>query len=78
MFHLIEYLITHGRANRFTANILTSNLSRKLVYNIIVNHSDVFGASPVGAALTTSSLSTENLALTEWAKSTERLDEVHF
>ena len=32
----------------------TSNISRPLVGNKIVDHSDVVGASPVGAAPTTS------------------------
>ena len=36
----------------------TSNVRRTLVGNIIVDNSDVVGASPVGAAPTTSSLST--------------------
>ena len=36
----------------------TSNISRTLVNNKIVDHSDVVGASPVGAAPTTSSFST--------------------
>ena len=36
----------------------TSNLSRTLVGNKIVDHSDVVGASLVGAAPTTSSFST--------------------
>ena len=36
----------------------TSNLSRTLVGNKIVDNSDVVGASPVGAAPTTSSFST--------------------
>ena len=35
----------------------TSNLRRTLVGNKIVDHSDVVGASPVGAAPTTSSFS---------------------
>ena len=35
-----------------------SNLRRTLVGNYIVDHSDVVGASPVGAAPTTSSFST--------------------
>ena len=35
-----------------------SNISRTLVGNQIVDHSDVVGASPVGAARTTSSFST--------------------
>ena len=36
----------------------TSNIRRTLVGNKIVNHSDVVGASPVGAAPTTSSFLT--------------------
>ena len=36
----------------------TSNTSRTLVGNKIVDHSDVVGASPVGAAPTTSSFLT--------------------
>ena len=35
----------------------TSNISRTLVGNKIVDNSDVIGASPVGAAPTTSSFS---------------------
>ena len=35
-----------------------SNISRTLVDNKIVDHSDVVGAAPVGAAPTTSSFST--------------------
>ena len=36
----------------------TSNIKRTLKCNKIVDHSDVVGASPVGAAPTTSSFST--------------------
>ena len=36
----------------------TSNISRTLVGNKIVDHSDVVGASPVGTVPTTSSFST--------------------
>ena len=36
----------------------TSNISRTLVGNKIVDHSDIVGASPDGAAPTTSSFST--------------------
>ena len=35
-----------------------SNIKRTLVGNQIIDHSDVVGASPVGAAPTTSSFST--------------------
>ena len=46
----------------------TSNISRTLVGNKIVDHSDVVGASPVGAAPTTSSFSTKHPASrnSEW------------
>ena len=40
----------------------TSNIRRTLVANKIVDQSDVVGASPVGAAPTTSSFSTQHLA----------------
>ena len=39
----------------------TSNIIRTLIGNKIVDHSDIVGASPVGAAPTTSSLSTLHL-----------------
>ena len=42
------------------AELTTSNIRRTLAGNKIVDHSDVVGASPVGAAPTTSSLSTYN------------------
>ena len=54
-----------------------SNISRTLVGNKIVDHSDVVGASPVGAAPTTSSFSTEHMASLDWAKTTTRRDEKH-
>ena len=50
----------------------TSSISRTLEGNKIVDNSDVVGASPAGAAPTTSSLSTEHLALIGWAKTTAR------
>ena len=50
----------------------TSNISRTSVGNKIVDHSDVVGASPVGAAPTTSSFSTQHLASMDWAKTTAR------
>ena len=40
----------------------TSNISRVLMGNNIFDHSDILGASPVGAASTTSSLSTLHMA----------------
>ena len=54
-----------------------SNISRTLVGNKIVDYSDVVGASPVGAAPTTSSFSTQHLASMGWAKTTARRYEIH-
>ena len=51
-----------------------SNIRRTLVGNNIVDHSDVVGASPVGAAPTTSSFSTWHVASMDWAKTTVRRD----
>ena len=53
----------------------TSNISRTLGGNKIFDHSDVVGASPVGAAKTTSSFSTYNFASMDKAKTTARRDE---
>ena len=54
-----------------------SNISRTLVGNKLVDHSDVVGASPVGAAPTTPSFSTYCLASMDLAKITARRDENH-
>ena len=48
-----------------------------LLDNKIVDHSDVVGASPVGAAPTTSSFSTEHLTSVDWANTTTRCAEKH-
>ena len=53
----------------------TSNISSTLAGNKIVDHSDVVGASPVGAAPITSSLLTEHLTSMDWAKTSARRDE---
>ena len=50
----------------------TSNIRDTLVCNKIVDHSDVVGASPVGAAPTTSSFSTWHLASRESVKKAAR------
>ena len=52
-----------------------SKIRRTFVGNKIVDHSDVVGASPVGAAPTTSSFSTEHLASMDWAETTAIRDE---
>ena len=44
----------------------TTNARRTLVGNKLVDHSDVVGASPVGAAPTTSSFSTQHMASVDW------------
>ena len=54
-----------------------SNISRTLVGNVIVDHSDVVGASPVRAAPTTSSFSTYPLVSMDWAEITARRDDNH-
>ena len=56
----------------FTRYRKTSNISLTLVGNKIVDHSDVVGASPVGAAPTTSSFSTWHLASRDSAKKAAR------
>ena len=55
----------------------TSTISRTFIGNKIVYHSDVIGASPIGAAPPTYSFSTEHLASMDWAKTTTRRDEKH-
>ena len=55
----------------------TFNISCTLVGNKIVDRSDVVGASPVGAAPTTSSFLTLHLASMDRKKTTARQDEQH-
>ena len=60
---VIEYTFTtewFGTPSLEKMNVYrqVSNISRTLVSNKIVDHSDVVGASPVGAAPTASSFST--------------------
>ena len=52
-----------------------SDLSRTLVGNKLVDQTDVVGASPVGAALSTYSFSISHLTSMDWAKTTTRRDE---
>ena len=58
-----------------TNTVKSLDIRRTLVGNKIVDHSDVVGASPVGAAPTTSSFSTEHVASMDLAKTTARRDE---
>ena len=59
---LAKSIMLHNNEHALIGLILiyrkVSNISRTLVDNKIVDHSDVVGASPVGAAPTTSSFST--------------------
>ena len=71
---------SQGHQQRFWKKktyLQTSNGSRTLVGNTIVDHSDVVGASPVGTAPTTPSFSTQHLAPMGWAKTTARREEKH-
>ena len=54
-----------------------SNISRSLIGYKIVDHSVEVGASPVGAAPTTSSFSTQHLASLDLAKTAARRQEKH-
>ena len=66
-------LITPGTYG-FVVYRQTSNMSRNLIHNKLVDHADVVGASSVGA---TSSPSTKHLASVYWAKTTAKRDENH-
>ena len=55
---LNQLQIKQSHVNFMAVYRQVSNISRTLVGNLIVDHSDVVGASPVGAAPTTSSFST--------------------
>ena len=54
-----------------------SNIKCAFVGNQIIDHSDVVGASPAGAAPTTTSFSTEHMASINWAKTNARRDGEH-
>ena len=55
---IFSHLKLHEVMGLVFQNCQTSNISHNLVGNKIVDQSDVVGASPVGAAPTTSSFST--------------------
>ena len=55
----------------------TFNISRTLLSNTTVDHSDVVGAPPVSAAPTASSFSTWHIVSMDWAKPSSRRDEKH-
>ena len=69
MYYDLSYSATKSSLHEYRK---TSNISRTLVAKKIVDHSDVVGASPVGAAPTTSSFSTWHLASRDSAKKATR------
>ena len=54
----VQYQVLEKFGSKYVKYRKVSNIRRTLVGNKIVDHSDVIGASPVGAAPTTSSFST--------------------
>ena len=62
----------HANISRIRCYRKTSNISCTLVGKKIIDNSGVVEASPVGAALNTSSFSTSHLASMDWAKTTAR------
>ena len=65
LLNSLQYLHAHNLNYR-----QVYNTRRTLVGNQTVDHSDVVGASPVGAAPTISSFSIEHLASSYWTKTT--------
>ena len=76
-YHLQDYMDIFPCFKKLMKYRQVSNIRRTLVGNKIVDHSDVVGASSVGAAPTTSSFSTLHMALLDLAKTTARRDEKH-
>ena len=73
---LVMWLVFFHDHNEFMGVVIyceTSNI-RHTTGNEIVDHSDVVGALPAGAAPTTSSFSTKKLASMDWTKTTARQD----
>ena len=58
----------YGTVTGGSSYIQSSNIKRTLVGYKIVDHPDVDAASPVGAAPTTSSFSTQHPASMDWAE----------
>ena len=77
MFLQLEMLL-RGLFSIYKIYRQISNRRRTLVENDIIDHSDVVGASPVGAAPTPPSLWARHLCSMDWAKTTVRRDEKHF
>ena len=71
-------MFKRGKVNLLSAAYCqTYNISRNFVGNKIIEHSDVVRAPSVGAAPTTSSLSTKHPASMDWEKTTARRGEKH-
>ena len=76
LYHI--YILYSGKsAGVLLAYRKIYHISRTLVGNKIADNSDVVWASPVGAAPTTSSFSTQHLASMDGAKTTARLYKKH-
>ena len=74
-------LRVHGiyRQNSNISNVPpNSNISCTFTGNKLVYHSHVFGATPIGAAPTSSSFSTKHLGSIDWATTTATGDKNHF
>ena len=72
----LEFYEVAGPAGLYRIKLKVGHCIRRTLAGYkIVDHSDVVGASPVGAAPTTSSFSTKQLASLDWAKTAARQDE---
>ena len=76
MYVLVQLI--YDFVNRYRWLIVNSHESDTLVGNKHVDHSDVAGASPVDAALTTSSCSIRQLVSMDWAKNIARQETFKF
>ena len=72
LFTISPSILHKIRMNNSSIYHKTSNISRTLVGNKILDHSDAVGASPVGTATTTSPFSTQHLASRDSARTAAR------
>ena len=68
----------HRQTTNISRTLVGNMIVDYLVGNMIVHHSGVVGASPVGSVPTTSSFSTEHLASMDWATAIARQDTFEF
>ena len=74
----VSYIILISLTRKYwTVNIVSYRQVFHIRRTLVSNHSDVVGASPVGAAPTTSSFLTKHVVSVDWAKRTARRDENH-